>query len=213
MFARALPNEGRSRGVMGRRTRIIGLTGSIGMGKSTAAAMLRRLHVPVFYADTYAHRLLEPGGAAVAAVADAFPAAVEDGVISRPALGRAVFGDDAALARLEGILHPLVREGEHRFIARQNLRRIAVAAMEIPLLFETRAELLCDMVVVLTAPHFVQEARVLSRPGMTKARLDAVRARQMPESEKCARADVVIPTGLGRRRTFIGLKAVVRNLS
>lgn len=197
---------------MGRRTRIIGLTGSVGMGKSTAAAMLERLHVPVFYADTYAHRLLEPGGRAVAAVSDAFPGVVEDGVISRPALGRAVFGDAEALARLEGILHPLVRQGEHAFIARQNLRRVPIAALEIPLLFETRAELLCDVVVVLTAPDFVQEARVMARPGMTKERLDAVRARQMPEREKCARADFVIPTGLGRRRTFLGLKAVVREL-
>jgi len=198
---------------MGRRTRIIGLTGSIGMGKSTAAAMLEQLHVPVFYADIYAHQLLQPGGGAVAAVRDAFPGVVENGVISRPALGRAVFGDAGALARLEEILHPLVRQGEHRFIARQNLRRIPIAALEIPLLFETRAELLCDVVVVLTAPPFVQEARVMARPGMTKARLDAVRDRQMPEVEKCARADFVIPTGLGRRRTFLGLKAVVRQLS
>ncbi|MDH3242167.1 MAG: dephospho-CoA kinase [Alphaproteobacteria bacterium] len=197
---------------MGRRTRIIGLTGSIGMGKSTAAAMLERLHVPVFYADRYAHGLLEPGGGAVTAVHDAFPDVVEHGVISRPALGRAVFGDAAALGRLEGILHPLVRQGEHAFIARQNLRRIPIAALEIPLLFETRAELLCDVVVVLTAPDFVQEARVMARPGMTKARLEAVRARQMPEVEKCRRADFVVPTGLGRRRTFLGLKAVVRKL-
>jgi dephospho-CoA kinase len=197
---------------MGRRTRIIGLTGSIGMGKSTAAAMLERLRVPVFYADNYAHRLLEPGGGALAAVGAAFPDAVENGVISRPALGRAVFGDAAALERLEGILHPLVRQGEVEFIARQNLRRVPIAALEIPLLFETRAELLCDVVVVLTAPHFVQEARVMARPGMTKARLDAVRARQMPEQVKCARADFVVPTGLGLRRTFLALKAIVREL-
>ncbi|HSR56485.1 MAG TPA: dephospho-CoA kinase [Alphaproteobacteria bacterium] len=198
---------------MAGRTRVIGLTGSIGMGKSTAAAMLRRLHVPVFEADVFAHTLLEPGGAAVAAVTEAFPDAVENGTISRPALARSVFGDEEALARLEGILHPLVRAGEKYFIARQNLRRKRLAALEIPLLFETGAEELCDAVVVLTAPHFVQEARVMSRPGMTKERLDAVRARQMPEAEKCARADYVIPTGLGLRRTFIGLKAVVRDLT
>lgn len=197
---------------MGRRTRVIGLTGSIGMGKSTAASMLERLHVPVFYADNYAHGLLQPGGGAVAAVRDAFPEVVENGVISRPALGRAVFGDAAALERLEEILHPLVRRGEHKFIARQNLRRIPIAALEIPLLFETRAELLCDVVVVLTAPPFVQEARVMARPGMTKARLEAVRARQMPEQVKCARADFVVSTGLGLRRTFLGLKAIVREL-
>jgi dephospho-CoA kinase len=198
---------------MAGRTRVIGLTGSIGMGKSTAAAMLRRLHVPVFSADVYVHGLLEPGGAAVEAVARAFPEAVEGGVISRAALGRAVFGDGDALARLEAILHPLVRIGEIRFIGRQNLEGRPVAALEIPLLYETGAEKLCDAVVVLTAPPFVQEARVMARPGMTKARLEAVRARQMPEAEKCARADFLVPTGLGLRRTFLALKAIVRELT
>ncbi len=182
------------------------------MGKSTAASMLERLRVPVFYADNYSHGLLQPGGGAVAAVRDAFPDVVENGIISRAALGRAVFGDAAALGRLEGILHPLVRRAEHEFIARQNLRRIPIAALEIPLLFETRAELLCDVVVVLTAPSFVQEARVMARPGMTMARLEAVRTRQMPEQVKCARADFVVSTGLGLRRTFLGLKAIVREL-
>lgn len=194
------------------RTRVIGLTGSIGMGKSTAAAMLRRLHVPVFSADRFAHGLLEAGGAAVAAVEEAFPDALEGGVISRARLARAVFGNADALARLEGILHPLVRAGEIAFIARQNLRRRSVAALEIPLLFETGAEKLCDAVIVLSAPDFVQEARVMARPGMSRERLVAVRARQMPEAEKCARADVIVPTGLGLRRTFLALKAVVRDL-
>lgn len=193
-------------------TRIIGLTGSIGMGKSTAAAMLRQLCVPVFSADAFVHRILGPGGAAVAAVAQAFPQSAEGGGISRQALGRLVFDDAQALGRLEAILHPLVRAGEERFIARQNMRRMEVAALEIPLLFETGAEDLCDAVAVLTAPRFIQEARVLRRRGMSRARLEAIRARQMAEWEKCARADFVIPTGLGRRRTFLGLKAVVRDV-
>ena len=194
------------------RTRIIGLTGSIGMGKSTAATMLRRLRVPVFSADSFVHRALDPGGIAVARIVQAFPGAAKDGGISRQALGRLVFDDVDALRRLEAILHPLVRAAEKRFIVRQNLGRIRVAALEIPLLFETRAEVLCDAVVVLTAPRFIQEARVLARPGMSRDRLEAIRARQMAEREKCVRADFVISTGLGRRRTFLGLKAVVREI-
>lgn len=193
-------------------TRIIGLTGSIGMGKSTAAAMLCRLRVPVFSADAFVHRALGPGGGAVAPVAQAFPGAAQDGGISRQVLGRLVFDDGEALQRLEAILHPLVRTAEKRFIARQNMGRVRAAALEIPLLFETGAEVLCDAVVVLTAPRFIQEARVLARPGMSRARLEAIRARQMVEREKCQRADFVISTGLGRRRTFLGLKAVVRKI-
>jgi dephospho-CoA kinase len=198
--------------MMARSTRIIGLTGSIGMGKSTAAAMLCRLHVPVFSADAFVHRALSPGGIAVASVAQGFPGVTQDGGISRQALGRLVFDDAKALVRLEAILHPLVRAAEKRFIACQNLGGVRVAALEIPLLFETGAEVLCDAVVVLTAPRFIQDARVLARPGMSRARLEAIRARQMAEREKCRRADFVIATGLGRRRTFLGLKAVVREV-
>ena len=146
-------------------------------------------------------------------MAHAFPGTALNGAISRQALGRRVFDNPEALGRLEAILHPLVRAAEKRFIARQNVRRVKVAALEIPLLFETAAEVLCDAVVVLTAPHFVQAARVLARPGMNGPRLEAIRARQMTEREKCARADYVISTGLGRRRTFLGLKAVVREIT
>ncbi|MFB3054943.1 MAG: dephospho-CoA kinase [Alphaproteobacteria bacterium] len=197
---------------MARPTRIIGLTGSIGMGKSTAAAMLRRLRVPVFSADAFVHGALGSGGVGVEPVANAFPGAVENGAISRQALGRLVFDDSEALGRLEAILHPLVRAAEKRFIARQNVSRVKIAALEIPLLFETAAEVLCDAVVVLTAPPFVRDARVLARPGMSRARLKMIRARQMAERERCARADFVISTGLGRRRTFLGLKAIVRKI-
>ena len=125
---------------MAGRTRIIGLTGSIGMGKSTAAGMLRRLRVPVFSADAFVHEALQKGGVAVEAVAGAFPGCLEKGAISRAALGRKVFNDPDALERLESILHPLVRAAEKLFITRQNHRRIAVAALEIPLLFETHAD-------------------------------------------------------------------------
>ena len=172
----------------GGHTRVLGLTGSIGMGKSTAAVMLGRMGLAVFSADACVHALLAPGGAAVRDVAHAFPEAVSDGNVSRPRLGAAVFGDDAALARLEAILHPRVRAAEQAFILAQNLRRARLCVLEIPLLFETGAETMCDAVVVLTAPPFVQAARVLARPGMTPARLAQVRVRQMSEAAKAALA-------------------------
>lgn len=193
-------------------TRVLGLTGSIGMGKSTAAAMLARMGCPVFSADACVHRLLGPGGGAVAAVSRVFPGTAENGGISRAALGRAVFGDGAALARLEAILHPLVRGAEIAFIRRQALLRQRLCALEIPLLFETGAEQLCDAVAVLEAPPFVQAMRVLARPGMTPARLAAVRARQMSAAEKAARADFCIATGLGRRHTWRALRRISAHL-
>ncbi|MGE0650174.1 MAG: dephospho-CoA kinase [Alphaproteobacteria bacterium] len=194
---------------MARRLGVLGLTGSIGMGKSTAAAMLSRLGVPVFSADACVHRLLSPGGAAVAAVAKAFPGTKKARGISRAALGRAVFGDDAALQKLEEILHPMVRAREHAFIRRQAIAGRSLCVLEIPLLFETGADAMCDAVIVVTAPSFVQESRVLARPGMTRKRLASVRARQMGESEKISRADFCVATGLGRRHTWRALRAIV----
>jgi dephospho-CoA kinase len=192
--------------------KVIGLTGSIGMGKSTAAAMLERMGVPVFSADSCVHDLIGPGGAAVAEVIKAFPGTGDGTGISRTALGRAVFGDDAALARLEGILHPLVRAAEIDFVRRQALQGRRICALEIPLLFETGAEALCDAVINLHAPPFVQATRVLARPGMTPARLAAIRARQMSEAEKSVRADFCVATGLGRRHTWRALLRIVATL-
>ncbi len=201
--------QGRRRG----RTRVLGLTGTIGSGKSTAAAMLARMGVPTFSADACVHGLLAPGGGAAAAVAAAFPGvAGKGGGISRPALARAVFGNAAALARLESILHPRVRAAETAFIARQRRAGRALCALEIPLLFETEAETLCDAVVVVTAPRAVEDARVLARPGMTRDRLAAARARQMSAHDKAARADFVVRTGLGRRHTWRALRAIVKRM-
>ncbi len=190
--------------------RVLGLTGSIGMGKSAAARALRRLGVPVHDADAAVHRLLGPGGGAVAAVARAFPGVVADGAVDRAALGRRVFNNPAALARLEAILHPLVQRSEQRFLRGALARREPVAVLDIPLLFEIGGERRCDAVIVVSAPRFVQEARVLRRKGMTAARLLAVRARQMPDAEKRRRADFVVPTGLDKRATLRRLAAIVR---
>jgi dephospho-CoA kinase len=190
--------------------RILGLTGSIGMGKSTAARMLRRLGVPVHDADAVVHRLLGRGGAAVAAVESAFPGVVVGGAVDRTELGRRVFGDNTALKRLEAILHPMVREAEHRFLQAARRRKAPLVVLDIPLLFETGGEKRCDATAVVTAPAFLQAQRVLARPGMTPARLAAVLAKQMPDAEKRKRADFIVPTGLGRGPALRRLRAIVR---
>ena len=191
---------------------VLGLTGSIGMGKSTVAGMLRRLQVPVHDADVAVHRLLARGGGAVAKVAAAFPDALKAGAIDRPALGRIVFGDPAALARLERILHPLVRKEEARFLAAQRRAGEAIVALDIPLLYETGGEKRCDAVIVVTAPRRVQRGRVLGRRGMTAAKLAGIEARQLSDAEKRRRADYLVPTGLGKRESFRRVARIVREL-
>jgi dephospho-CoA kinase len=191
---------------------VLGLTGGVGMGKSTAAAMLRRMRVPVHDADAAVHRLLARGGAAVKSVAREFPGTLKDGAIDRAALGARVFADRAALARLEAILHPRVGAVERRFLRRQRQRRAPVAVLDIPLLFETGGERRCDGVILVTAPAFLQRRRVLARRGMTEARLAAILARQCPDAERRRRAQFIVPTGLGRGVTFRRLRRVLRGL-
>ena len=192
---------------------VLGLTGSIGMGKSTAAAMLRRMGIPLFDADAVVHRLLAPGGAAVAAVAAAFPGvSAAAGGIDRKRLGQLVFGNPEALGRLERIIHPMVADRERRFLARSRARRVPIAVLDIPLLFESRGAGRCDYVVVVSAPAMLQRQRVLRRPGMTEARFAAILAQQMPDAEKRRRADFVVPTGLDRSLSLRRLRAIVRFL-
>lgn len=189
--------------------KILGLTGSIGMGKSTAAAMLRRLGVPVHDADATVHRLLGRGGAAVAAVDGAFPGVVRDGAVDRQELGRRVFGQPAELRRLEAILHPLVRRAETEFLKRHRRRGTRLVVLDIPLLFETGGERRCDAVAVVSCPAFLQAQRVLRRPGMSAAKLAAIRAQQMPDREKRRRARFVLPSGAGKVPVLRGLKRIV----
>lgn len=191
---------------------IVGLTGSIGMGKTTAARMLRCMGVPVYDSDAVVHRMLGPGGAAVAAVAKAFPATVRDGEVDRQALGERVFSEPAALRTLESIIHPRVRCEERSFLKRAALRRVPLVVLDIPLLFETGGDARCDATVVVSAPAFLQRQRVLSRSGMTEDKFEAVLARQMTDAEKRRRADFVVPTGLGRSVTFAALQDIVRRL-
>lgn len=187
--------------------RVLGVTGSIGMGKTRAAEVLRRLGVPVHDADLEVHRLLHGDRTTIAAVEAAFPGVVRNGTVDRRELGRRVFGDEAALRRLEAILHPRVRMAAKRFLQRARAQRRPVVALDIPLLFETGGAALCDTVIVVSAPRFVQAARVLDRPGMTAPRLAAILARQMPDDRKRRLADFVVPTGLDRRT---GLRALAR---
>lgn len=171
----------------------IALTGSIGMGKSTVAKMFEQAGVPLFDADAEVRRLQAAGGALVGAIGERFPGAVRDGAIDRDALSALVVGKPDELAALEAIVHPAVHEAREQFIA--DHPDAPALLFEIPLLFETGAAGEFDKVVVVSAPAEVQRQRVLSRPGMTAQKLDALLARQIPDADKRARADFVIDTG------------------
>lgn len=192
--------------------KVLGLTGSIGMGKSTAARAFRRLRVPVFDADAAVHRLQARGGAAVRPIEAAFPGTTKDGRVDREALRNRVLGDPATLRVLERIVHPLVRRAERAFLAACRRRGEGLAVLDIPLLFETKGEGRVDAVIVVSAPAATQRARVLARGGMTPERLAAILARQMPDAEKRRRADHVVRTGLSRHAAQRQIKVIVRRL-
>jgi dephospho-CoA kinase len=186
-------------------TFVLGLTGSIGMGKSATAAIFRRLGVPVHDADAAVHALYR--GRAAALIERAFPGTVTGGAVDRTKLATAVLDDPQGLRTLEGIVHPLVREEEQAF-----LRRISetapVAVLDVPLLFETGGEARCDAVLVVSAPAPVQKQRVMARPGMTEEKFTAILHKQMPDAEKRARAHFVVDTGRG----FASAEAQVRSV-
>ncbi len=188
---------------------VLGITGSIGMGKTTAAAALRRLRIPVFEADRAVHRLLREKRAEIA---EAFPGAMAAGAVDRSKMAEIVFGDAKARQKLESILHPAVRAAEMRFLEAHRALRTPVVALDIPLLFETGADRLCDASIAVTAPHFLQRARVLTRPGMSEARFRAILALQMPDAEKRRRADYVLATGLGQRPALNRLRRIVKSV-
>lgn len=188
---------------------VLGLTGSIGMGKTTAAKMLRRMGLPLHDADRAVHRLMAKGGAAVAEIEAAFPGVVVEDAVDRERLAAQVFEDPAALKRLEEILHPAVRLATRKFLDRQARAGRSLAVLDIPLLFETGGEAICDAVAVVSAPPFVQRDRVMGRRGMTPARFQAILAKQMPDSEKRRRADFVVNTGLSKAETLRQLRAIV----
>ncbi len=188
---------------------ILGLTGSIGMGKTVTAGMFRSLGIPVHDADAAVHRILAENRDATGQIKNRFPGVSEDGSIDREALGARVFADEKALADLEAILHPAVRRDQFTFLARAARQRVPLAVLDIPLLFETGADFACDFVAVVTAPSCVQKHRVLRRPGMTCEKLKAVLSRQMPDTEKTRRADFLIHSGLGRHTALRDVRRIV----
>ena len=169
----------------------LGLTGSIGMGKSTTAALFAEAGVPVWDADAAVHRLYGPGGAAVRPLGRLWPAAVTEGSILREELKRWIARDASALKRIEAVVHPLVAEDRARFLCETDSD---IVVLDVPLLYETGGEAQMDAVAVVTAPSRIQRARVLARPGMTEPDFEAMLAKQMPDAEKRARADYVIET-------------------
>jgi len=188
---------------------ILGLTGSIGMGKTVAAATFRRLGVPVHDADAAVHALMAPAGAAFAAIAERFPDAVVDGVIDRRQLGDRVFGDEKSLNALEGILHPLVRRSERAFLRHASADRAPIVVLDIPLLLETGGDRRVDAVVVVSAPAFVQRHRVLARPGMSEGKFQDILAKQVPDRVKRRRADFIIESGNGRLESLRTIRKII----
>ena len=186
---------------------ILGLTGSLGMGKSTTARFFAEEGVPVHDADAVVHRLYD--GEAAAAIEAAFPGTTAGGKVDRDKLAARVLGDSAALKRLEAIVHPLVQEAERRLLAEAESRGEKVAVLDIPLLFETGGEERVDAVVVVSAPPDVQRSRALERPGMTVDKLDAILAKQIPDDEKRRRADFVVDTSRGFEAARAGVRAIL----
>jgi dephospho-CoA kinase len=193
---------------MRRRQIVVGLTGSIGMGKSTVASMFRKLGVPVFDADAAVRAVQGPGGAALPAIEALFPGTTGPAGLDRGALGAAVFGKPELLRELERVVHPLVGQAQAGFRRRHGARPMIV--LDVPLLFERGGWRNCDLTVVVSAPARVQRARVMARPGMTREKFAGVLKGQMPDAEKRRRADVVIETGRGRLETWRSVRALVR---
>jgi len=188
---------------------IVGLTGSIGMGKSTVAKMFDEAGAPSFNSDDAVHALYAKGGAGVAPVGAAFPAALRDGAIDREALSRLVVDDPEALKQLEAIVHPLVREAQAAFLEQHRAGAKPVVILDIPLLFESKGARAVDKIVVVSAPEALQRARVLARPGMSEEKLNFILSRQTPDAEKRAKADFVIDTAQSLDHTRKQVRAVL----
>ncbi|MDQ1154889.1 dephospho-CoA kinase [Brevundimonas sp. SORGH_AS_0993] len=188
---------------------VLGLTGSIGMGKSTTTALFADLGAVIWNADAAVHRLYAPGGAAVAPVGQAFPGVVVDGAVDRTRLAQVLGRDETAFRRLENIVHPLVAQGRRADLEAARRAGVRLAVLDIPLLFETGGDRAVDAVVVVTAEAAVQAERVLARPGMTRERFEAILARQTPDAEKRARADFIVDTGKGLEAARAQVEAIV----
>ena len=188
---------------------ILGLTGSIGMGKTTAAATFRRFGVPVYDADAAVHQLMTSNRKATDLVSKIFPDAVVNNNVDREVLGSIVFNDKKSLESLELILHPLVRDMQFEFLRQQGKARESLVVLDVPLLFEKKIDKLCDTVAVVTAPLFLQEIRVLKRPKMTSERFKQITENQLPNLEKIKRAEFIIQTSMGLKHSLIGIRKII----
>ncbi len=192
--------------------KIIGLTGSIGMGKSTTAAMFREAGIPVYDADAAVHAAYAVGGVAVGPVGEAFPGTVSDGRVDREALRQQVLGNSDAMARLNSIVHPLIGKSRADAFAAATASGADMIILDVPLIYETGGDKNMDAVIVVSAPPEMQRERVLAREGMTPERLDAILAQQLPDAEKRKRADYVIDTGKGLEAARAQVTEVIRTL-
>ena len=192
---------------------VLGLTGSIAMGKTTVAEIFRGEGVPVHDSDAAVHRLMEPGGAGFGLVGDAFPDCVSGGRINREALGDAVFGDADSRRQLEDILHPLVRADRNEWLGARRAEGAPLVVLDIPLLFETGSEVDCDAVAVVSASARQQRRRVMARPGMTPEKLRGILEAQMDDAEKRGRADFVVPTGYGETASRWHVRRIIKTLA
>ncbi len=192
---------------------IIGLTGSIGMGKSETAKMFARLGVPVFDADATVRQLQAPGGRALDPIEETFPGVVKDGALDRDALGRIVFGNPDAKKKLEAIMHPMVAEERIEFFNRAEAEGAKLVVLDVPLLYETGGDKACHKVVVVSAPAEIQRERVLARPGMTVEKFEQILRSQTPDDDKRARADYVVETNFGLDHAFRQVEAIIKELS
>ena len=192
--------------------KVIGLTGSIGMGKSTTAAMFRDAGIPVYDADAAVHAAYDVGGLAVGPVGEAFPGTVKNGRVDRQALGKAVLGDAEAVKKLNSIVHPLIGRDRAKVFEAAQAAGADMIILDVPLIFETGGEKNMDAVIVVTAPADLQRERVLAREGMTSERLAGILSHQTPDAEKRARADYVIDTGQGLEHARSQVQAVIEAL-
>ena len=191
---------------------VLGVTGSIAMGKTTVSTMLAHLNNPIHDADKIVHELMDVNGKAYYKIAESFPEAVQVGGIDRAKLGRDVFGKPEKLKQLESILHPLVREARNKFIKQQSRFKSKLVILDVPLLYETGGDKDCDKVLVVSAPYYIQRQRALARQGMTQTKFDDILKRQLPDHEKRRRANFIVPTGLGKAYTYRALQRLMLDL-
>ena len=191
---------------------VLGVTGSIAMGKSTVSTMLSHLNNPIHDADKTVHELMSVNGKAYYEIAESFPGAIQVNGVDRAKLGQEVFGNPEKLKQLEDILHPLVREARNRFVKQQSRYKSRLVILDVPLLYETGGDKDCDKVLVVSAPYFIQKQRALARHGMTQTKFHDILKHQLPDHEKRKRADFIVPTGLGKAYTYRALKRMIRDL-